>query len=225
MYPRTIERRRGLAAALAAALALTLTPAGAARGAAEQLTARETMAGALDQVSELLLSEDLPKGDKRERVKALIERHVDFGVVSRLVLAQGWKKFSDPQKEEFTGLFQRHLLNTYWRNADYSFFAGFTITGDRKEQRRDWTVNSIVESKGSSEDIRIDYRMRQLGEEGDPSGEWKIIDILVEGVSLVANFRSQFQSIVSSGGPDKLLADLRAKVEEAERTAAADDAQ
>ena len=56
-----------------------------------------------------------------------------------------------------------------------------------------------------AENFSINYRLRQLG------GEWRIIDIIVEGVSLVSNFRSQFQEIMSSGGAEKLLKLLREK--------------
>ena len=53
---------------------------------------------------------------------------------------------------------------------------------------------------GGSDDVVVDYRLRQT------SGQWKIIDVIIEGVSLVSNFRSQFQDVVASGGPERLLA-------------------
>jgi phospholipid transport system substrate-binding protein len=192
---------------------------GQAQPAKKAPDARETVSSILQKVSEILLSDTLSREQKRGKVQELIDLSVDFQTVSKLVLAQNWKKFSDAQQTEYVDLFRRHLLNTYWKNADYSAFQGMEITGDRKEARRDWSVMSKVKSR-TSDDILIDYRVRQAGEEGDPNGEWKIIDILVEGVSLISNFRSQFQSIVANDGPEKLLQLLRDKVAESERAEA-----
>jgi len=77
------------------------------------------------------------------------------------------------------------------------------ITAEREEPRGDRTVLTRV--VGNDEDFSINYRLRQT------QGEWRIIDIIVEGVSLVSNFRSQFQEIIANGGPEKLLQLLREK--------------
>ena len=183
---------------------------------AQPPTAREHMQARLAEVSRILLAPDTERQAKRDSVQKLIDASVDFETVSRLVLAQNWNKFSEAQRKDFVDLFRKHLLHTYWKNADYSNFAGIEVTGDRKEQRRDWTVMTKVKNRGS-ENILIDYRLRAQGEEGTPALEWRIIDILVEGVSLVANFRSQFQSIVANDGPEQLNAQLREKVAQAER--------
>ena len=222
--PERARPARGRAGVLAGLLLFPLAasplvlpvPARAGAQSANQLTARQTLEKALDQVSGILLSDEIEKQAKRRQVQDLIERNVDFDTVSRLVLAQSWKRFSDQEKPRFVALFKRHLLATYWRNADYSDFRGIEVIGDRKEERRDWTVQTVVKNK-SSEDVRIDYRLRQDGKEGDPGGEWRIIDILVEGVSLISNFRSQFQSIVNNSGPAKLIEDLEKKVAEEEK--------
>ena len=63
---------------------------------------------------------------------------------------------------------------------------------------------------GGSNDIAVDYRLRQS------NGRWKMIDFIIEQVSLVANFRSQFQEIISSGGPEHLLQVLREKTAKGE---------
>ena len=77
--------------------------------------------------------------------------------------------------------------------------------GERDEGRGDWSVKTKILRGGGSADVLVDYRLRQ---ENDA---WRIIDVVIERVSLVANFRSQFQEIMSSGGPTKLLEVLREK--------------
>ena len=79
-----------------------------------------------------------------------------------------------------------------------------TITGSRDENGGDTTVKTKI-LRGGPGDILVDYRMRQT------AGTWKIIDVIIEGVSLVSNFRSQFQDVVASGGPERLLSLLRDK--------------
>jgi phospholipid transport system substrate-binding protein len=94
---------------------------------------------------------------------------------------------------------------TYGRNIENYKNERVEVTGDRDEGRGDWTVKTKILRGGGASDILVDYRLRK---EGD---EWRIIDIVIERVSLVANFRSQFQEIVSQGGPTKLLDVLREK--------------
>jgi phospholipid transport system substrate-binding protein len=86
-----------------------------------------------------------------------------------------------------------------------------TVLGTREESRGDQTVKTRINRGGGTADVLVDYRLRQN------AGEWKVIDIVIEGVSLVANFRSQFQDLMAHGGPDKLLATLRQKTAEEER--------
>jgi phospholipid transport system substrate-binding protein len=80
------------------------------------------------------------------------------------------------------------------------------VDGERQEQRDDVTVQTKILRGGGSDDVLVDYRLRKTAD-----GQWKIIDVIVEGVSLVSNFRSQFQDIVANGGPDRLLSLLKEK--------------
>src|SRR6185436_4928392 len=93
---------------------------------------------------------------------------------------------------------------TYGRNVENYKNEKVTITGARQETGGDSTVKTKI-LRGGPGDILVDYRLRQR------DGTWKIIDVIIEGVSLVSNFRSQFQDILSSGGPDHLIALLKDK--------------
>jgi phospholipid transport system substrate-binding protein len=98
--------------------------------------------------------------------------------------------------------FKKHLALTYGNNLDNYHDEKVSVIGDREEARGDWTVKTKI-LRGGPDDIEIDYRLRQA------NGDWKIIDFIIEQVSLVANYRSQFQDILSSGSPDKVLQLLR----------------
>jgi phospholipid transport system substrate-binding protein len=146
---------------------------------------------------------------RRHRVEALVYAAVDFETLSRLVLARNWTAFTPDQQGRFRNEFKEHLSVTYGKSIDSYKNETVTITGDREEARGDWTVKTKIDRDGA-DDVLVDYRLRQSG------GEWRIIDIIVEGVSLVSNFRSQFQDLLSSKSPDELIGLIREKNQKGE---------
>jgi phospholipid transport system substrate-binding protein len=121
------------------------------------------------------------------------------------VLARNWSRFSPAQQQEFMQEFQDHLAAIYGRRLDDYRNEKVEIVGDRREPNGDSTVQTRILRGGGSNDIQVDYRLRES------NGQWKVIDFIVEEISMVANFRSQFQDIVASGGPEKLLQLLKEK--------------
>ncbi len=187
--------------ALAALLAFSATrPAFAA-------TPRETIDQTATQVIEILKDKSLDTAVRRRRVEDVSNQHFDFDVISRLALARNWATLSHEQQTRFIEEFRQHLSVTYGRNLDSYSNEKVVILGDREEQRGDWSVKTKIARGGGNDDILVDYRLRKVAN-GD---EWKIIDVTIESVSLVANFRSQFQEIMASGGADRLLTLLAEK--------------
>jgi len=190
------------------ALVLALSFCAAALPARAEQATGQAPKSVVDELTnktlDILRKKDTSADEKRHQIEQIVYQYVDFKVLSRLVLARNWRKFSKPQQDEFMQEFKQHLSMTYGKNIENYHNEGVEIFGDRQEPGGDWTVQTNI-VRGGSEKFRVDYRLR---EEND---EWKVIDIVIEGVSLVANFRSQFQDIVSSGGPEKLLKLLREK--------------
>jgi phospholipid transport system substrate-binding protein len=153
----------------------------------------------------VLGDKSLSVDDKRHRLEDIVYREVDFDTMSRLVLGRNWSQFKPDQQVEFVKLFKEHLSVTYGNNIENYKNERVEIVGDREEARGDWTVQTKIVRGGGSSDIQVDYRLRKQGD------TWKIIDIVIERVSLVANFRSQFQEILGNGNPDALLKILREK--------------
>ena len=152
----------------------------------------------------VLTNQKLSTEEKRKQVEDVVLERVDFETLSKLVLARNWTRFTEPQRAEFMRLFKNHLSMTYGRNVESYKNEKVQITGSRPESGGDTTVKTKI-VRGGDNDILVDYRLRQR------DGTWKIIDVVIEGVSLVSNFRSQFQDVVASGGPEHLLALLREK--------------
>ena len=195
------RERRVEALAIASALLIVgfVTPV-----AAEQ-TPREVVQSTSEEVLAVLAEKDLSKQERRDKVRTIVLRSMDFETLSRLVLARNWSRFSPAQQQEFIQEFQDHLASVYGRRLDDYRNEKVSIVGDRREPNGDSTVQTKILRGGGSNDIEVDYRLRES------NGQWKVIDFIVEEISMVANFRSQFQDIVASGGPEKLLQLLKEK--------------
>lgn len=189
---------RGIAALLLATL-VGATPPAAAQSPSQVVDALA------NQVVEVLKNAALDTQQKRSEIEQIAYGAIDFPTLCKLVLARNWPKFSPAQRAQFEQEFKQHLSMTYGRNVDNYKNEKVEILGERPEARDDVTVQTKILRGGGTEDVVVDYRLRQA------SGQWKIIDVIIEGVSLVANFRSQFQDIVANGGPDRLLTLLQEK--------------
>ena len=195
------RERRVQALAIASALLIVgfVTPV-----AAEQ-SPRDVVQSTSDEVLAVLAEKDLSKQERRDKVRAIVLRSMDFETLSRLVLARNWSRFTPAQQQEFMQEFQEHLATIYGRRLDDYRNEKVEVVGDRREPNGDSTVQTKILRGGGSNDIQVDYRLRES------NGQWKVIDFIVEEISMVANFRSQFQDIVASGGPEKLLQLLKEK--------------
>jgi len=185
-----------------AAVALASSLAGVARaGESPRAIVEKMTQAAIDVLGEKGLSSE----EKRHRIEDLAYANIDFDIMSRLVLARNWGRLSAAQQAEFVRLFKEHLALTYGRSIESYNNEKVEVVGERDEGRGDWTVKTKILRGGGNADVLVEYRLRQ---ENDA---WRIIDVVIERVSLVANFRSQFQEIMGSGGPAKLLDVLREK--------------
>jgi len=138
-------------------------------------------------------------------IRDIIYDYADFATISRLVLARNWSELNTIQKEQFIEEFKKYLSISYGRNVESYSHEQVLIVGDRDEGRGDWSVQTKTRRPQPGGDVLVEYRLRQS------NGEWKVIDLLIERVSLVSNYRSQFQAIMANGGIDHLLEILRQK--------------
>jgi phospholipid transport system substrate-binding protein len=172
--------------------------------AAAQSAPRAMVQKTVDAVLVVLQDESLSTEQKRKRIENIAYERFDFPTMSKLVLARNWKRFSSQQQSQFMDEFKRYLAVNYGNRIERYDQQTVEITGERQEPRGDVTIHTIVRG-GEFEGAVVDYRLRQTG------GEWLAIDVIVEGISLVSNFRDQFKEVLARGGPEELLEALRAK--------------
>ena len=173
--------------------------------AADESPQRHLVRKLTDEVISVLQEKATSADAKRERIRKIVEQYVDFPTMARLVLARHWSTLNDQQKQDFTEEFKKHLSVTYGKNVESYNNEKVQLIGERDEGRGDWTVQSKILRPQGGGDILVDYRLRQV------DGQWKIIDMVIERVSLVSNFRSQFQDVMTNGGIDRLIKLLREK--------------
>ena len=134
-----------------------------------------------------------------------IEKVFDFTELSKRTLGREWKKMSAEQQTEFVKLFKQLLQGVYAdRLLEYSdqkviFDKEITPKKGRAE------VQSYLQTSDGKK-IPLFYRLTDKG------GSWKVYDVIIEGVSMVKNYRTQFRDILAKDSPDKLLEILRDKV-------------
>lgn len=188
------------AAAIAAFALLCASPA----LADPKADARTAMQGTIDDVLKVLRAPGSDTKAREQQIEEIAKQRFDFTTMSKLVLKRDWKRFTPAEQTDFVSEFTEYLSASYGtRIARYANEDVVTL-GARAEVNNDVTVQTAIKG-GEFDGATIDYRMRLL------AGKWQVIDVVIEGISLVSNFRSQFADVIAKGGPQELLRRIRAK--------------
>ncbi len=154
------------------------------------------------QVITILGTPGLDDSERRTRIEAVAFSVFDFKTLSKLVLARNWKKLDKAQRKEFVEEFKQYLSRNYGSRLERYEKANVEVLNARLEPRKDVTVfTKVVGSEFNG--IAMNYRLRLR------KGEWKVIDIVIEGVSMLANFRAQFSEVIGREGPEGLIEAMR----------------
>ncbi|MBL0712972.1 MAG: ABC transporter substrate-binding protein [Desulfosarcina sp.] len=176
----------------------------------------DTLRGPLDQAVIILQDSkyqtDDPglKAEQRDKIWGIISETFDFTEVSRRALARNWKTFSPEQQKEFSSVFSKMLGNIYVDRIQSGF----------ADQRVEFADEILHDSKplaivktfilSDQNKMPVDYSLKKK------DGRWWVYDVKVEGVSLVKNYRTQFNDILRKDKPDQLIERLKKKVAEQE---------
>lgn len=164
---------------------------------------------------ETLRTPDLTIDQRRDAFRDLLIRGFDISFIGRFVLGPYWRGATAAQRGEYLALYGEFFLASYAaRIGDY---AGQTITviGVRKANARDMIVRSSINRPGRAP-ITTDWRVRSL------NGRYRVIDVMVEGISMAVTQRAEFASVAQRNGIDGLTAILRARTATGAETASLD---
>jgi phospholipid transport system substrate-binding protein len=206
----TERRRRGMsrlactATAILVVVVIGLAAPGVRAATESEAGARAVIAETVEEVLAVLRDKSKSTEDRIRSLEQIVYGRFDLYVMSRLVLARNWKRFSEEQKKQYVEEFKQYLTNSYGNRIERYDQQEVKIVGEREEPRGDVVVQTKILG-GEFEGASVDYRLRKK------DSDWRVIDVVIEGISMVSNYRDQFKSIVSSGGPELLLEKLREK--------------
>ncbi|NCT40157.1 MAG: ABC transporter substrate-binding protein [Alphaproteobacteria bacterium] len=137
---------------------------------------------------------DLSDTDKEKHFSELLNRSFDMATIGRFALGKYWRLASPEQRDEYQKLFREMIVEVYSRRFGEYDGQNLDIRGSRAGQKDDVTVNSVIVPQGSGQDVKVDWRLRKK------NGQYKVIDVVVEGVSMALTQRSDFSSVIQRGG-------------------------
>jgi phospholipid transport system substrate-binding protein len=200
-------------------LGLCLLPALAAAQTTPQATppqegATQQLQATLDSILSVLLDprlrEDQHKTQRMGKVSHLFRQRFAERIFCERALGRYWKERTAPEQEEFILLFATLLVDTYLERID-SYLTGNTnfshknITYLGERSAKAYTLVTTDVQLDQTKTIPVLYRMEKV------DGDWKVTDIALEGISLLKNYRAQFNEIIANAGYDELLKRLQAK--------------
>jgi phospholipid transport system substrate-binding protein len=192
-----------LVAGAAAALAAGLGSAAPARAESDPKT---FVANLGDEALKTLTETQLDDAERERRFRELFVSHFDVAGIGRTVLGRYWRTATAEEKAEYLKLFEDFIVKTY--SSRFKVYSGeqFVVQDLREDRDGYATVKSTVESP-AGQDVQVLWRTRQT------DGELRIVDVMVEGVSMVITQQRDFASVVqrSGGTVEGLLAALREK--------------
>ncbi len=149
-------------------------------------------------------SSSMSKEQKASEFRKLLKDSFDLTTIGRFSLGRYWNAATDSQKREYQSLFENLVVDVYSARFDEYQGQALEIRSSRPEGTKDTIVKSFIVDKNGTE-FSVDWRVRYK------DGRYKIIDVIIEGVSMSLTQRSDFSSVIQRGGGnvDVLIAHLR----------------
>jgi phospholipid transport system substrate-binding protein len=140
---------------------------------------------------------------RREQLTEVISARFDFAEMARRSLGAPWRRLTLPQRQQFVELFTDLLREAYV--ADIESYKGEKVLYTRETQEEEYAVVQTIVRSPEGTEYTFDYRLHLM------DGEWRVYDVVVENVSIVNNYRSQFARVINKSSYEGLIAALREK--------------
>lgn len=192
------------AALLAVGLAVTAVGPASAGVPTDQL--RSAVDRVLKTLDDPSLRGEAKVAERRVAVRKIANEIFDFGEIAKRSMARHWQPLSEAQRSEFVGLFADLLERSYISKIET--YGGEKIQYTAERVDGDYaTVSTKIMTKNGTE-VPVDYRMIKRAD------RWLVYDVSIEGVSLVSNYRTQFNKIIQTSSYSELVSKLRNKQDE-----------
>jgi phospholipid transport system substrate-binding protein len=200
-----ISRRSFAAGAVAGALMVAIR--GQRAGAADD-PAQAFIQGLGDRAIGVLKDKaDSSFAEREAAFREVMVAGFDIPTVSRFVLGRHWKTASEQQRADYKAIFVDFIVRVYASRFDSYGGEQFTVRSVIDDESGDKIVRGQIVRPSGGDPIDVDFRVRSR------DGSYKVIDVGVEGISMLHTHRVEFGSVVNRKGIDGLLSDLRARIE------------
>ena len=162
--------------------------------------------GLAQRAIELMKQQDMPNAQREDEVRALLNEGFEMKMIARAVLGRNWRRASPEQRAEFLSLFSDYVVKTYAKRLGAFTGQSLRIVRSVPLNEKDTIVQTNLQGN-SGPDTRIDWRVREV------KGRPRIMDVVVEGVSMLTTQRSTYASVVDRSGVDGLLDSMRQQAE------------
>ena len=143
------------------------------------------------------------KSERRSKLKTIIYPRFDFTEMGKRSLGAHWRRRTSEEQKQFIETFSE-LVEASYVDAIESYDGEKVVIGGDKQDKEFAEVNTKILTK-KGEEFAIGYRLHQTG------GAWKVYDVVLENVSLVNNYRSQFNRVIAKSSYDELLSKMKQK--------------
>lgn len=163
---------------------------------------------AVDRVIKILIDPgfhgEAKKRERRRLLRQTILPRFDFEEMARRSLGAHWRRRTREEQREFVRIFTDLLEKAYLGRIESYNNEKFIYTGEKIDQNYAEVASKIHTSKG--EEFKINYKLHQVG------NEWKIYDVVAEDISLVNNYRSQFNRVITRSSYEELVSRMKQKL-------------
>jgi len=163
----------------------------------------DTVQSGTEKVLTILKQQTGNEQRRRAEIRTVVDQYFDFEEMAKRALGPEWNNQPATKQQDYVGAFSEFLFSVYIDKIEN--YTDEKITYQPKEEEGDRAVvNAIVEGSKTGK-IGLEYRLHSM------AGSWKAYDVVIEGVGLVNNYRSQFSSILTNSSFDDLLNRLKEK--------------
>ena len=167
----------------------------------------EQVKSTIDQVMEVLKDSKLQgsgkKAERREKLRQIIVPKFDFAEMAKRALGNNWNRYPDKQ-QEFVTAFKQLLEETYADQIELTSGVDKIVYLNERTEKDYAEVNTkVISSKG--EETPMTYKLHPV------DSDWKVFDVVVENISIVNNYRSQFSRVLSNASLDELIKRIKEK--------------
>jgi phospholipid transport system substrate-binding protein len=181
---------------------LLMQPVSAAAGASGDRI-RETVDKLLTILKDPQLKGDSKKTERRQKLKEVIGERFDFTEMAKRSLGSEWRRRSPEEQKEFVRLFTELLEQAYLDKIESYNGEKVQYLKERQDKDNAEVATKIIDNKGR--EFSLNYRLHNV------NGDWKVYDVIIEDISLVANYRAQFNRVLAKGSFEELLTRMTEK--------------